>query len=64
LYLKMTGQRELMRSPRLSETLKKRFIVAVTAGALTQGVPTDPSPPARVSKLIDAIGGEQYLSRA
>jgi NAD(P)-dependent dehydrogenase (short-subunit alcohol dehydrogenase family) len=25
---------------------------------------TDPSPPARVSQLIDTIGGEQYLRRA
>jgi hypothetical protein len=25
--------------------LKKRLVVAVTAGALTQGVPTDASPP-------------------
>jgi len=51
-----------MRPSRLSEALKKRFIVAITAGALTQGVPTDPSPPASVSKLIDAIGGEQSQS--
>ncbi|MGB8466136.1 MAG: 2,3-diaminopropionate biosynthesis protein SbnA [Terrimicrobiaceae bacterium] len=27
-------------------------------------MPTDPSPPARVSQLIDTISGEQYLSRA
>ena len=64
MYLKMTGQCQLMRSSRLSEALKKRFIAAVTAGALTQGVPTDPSSPACVSKLIDTIGGDQYLSRA
>jgi hypothetical protein len=47
-----------MRSSRLSEALKKCFIVAVTAVDLTQGAPNDPSPPARVSNLIDAIGYE------
>jgi hypothetical protein len=60
LYLKMTGRCELMRSALLSEALKKRFIVAVTVGALTQGMTTQVC----ASKLIDAIGGEQYLNRA
>jgi hypothetical protein len=49
-----------MRSALLSEALKKRFIVAVTVGALTQGMTTQVC----ASKLIDAIGGEQYLNRA
>ena len=37
---------------------KKRLIVALTAG---KDMPTDPSPPTRVSQLIDTISGEQYL---
>jgi hypothetical protein len=60
----MTGLCELMRSSRLSEAHKKRFIVALTAGALTRGYANWPVAPARVSELIGTISGEQYLSRA
>jgi hypothetical protein len=61
----MTGLRELMRSSRLSEAKKKRLIVALTAGALAQGIrQLTRHRPARVSELINTISGEQYLSRA
>jgi hypothetical protein len=52
-----------MRSTRLSEAQKKRLIVALTAGPWRKDMPTDLSPPARVSELIDTISSEQYLSR-
>jgi hypothetical protein len=53
-----------MRSSRLSEAKKTRLIVALITGAWRKDMPTDPSPPAHVSELIDTISGEQRLSRA
>ena len=47
-----------MRPSRPSEAQKKRLIAALTAGALAQRYAIDPPPSARVSELIDTIGGK------
>src|SRR6185437_5978779 len=64
--LEANGRRALRKAPRtgrppqLTDTEKKRLVVALEAGALVQGYATDLWTLSRVGKLIEKISGQRY----